>query len=1164
MAVLSAVFKGVDEISAIMDRIADRGEQVVSQWETAGATADEAFERAAQGAEATASAAEAASSSTDILAAAIDNYDNSAQEAAEAVEGLNDASEAAARAFEDVGDASEEAGGQAEGFGNASVSAVRELSNVLAAAGIAKLLKEIYDGFAAAVDAAIEFESAITGVYKTVDGTDEQLASINSEIKAMALSMPASTTEIAEVAEAAGQLGIATENITYFTEVMINLGEATNLTAEQAATSLAKFSNITGMAAANYESLGSTVVALGNNFATTEADIVAMSTRMASAGTLAGLTEPEILALAAAMSSVGIEADAGGSAMSKLLTDIQVSVETGSERLEDFAAVAGMTGDQFAEAFGESAAGALYAFIDGLNDVERNGETATVILENMGLTEVRLSNAIKSLASNSDGLASAIGVANMAWTENTALATEANLRYSTLESRMSMAENAANNVAIAIGDDLTPAIGGFVDIGTGVLEWIAGVIEGSPAVTALLTGTAVAVGVVAVAFTAYTAATTIATAITTAFGVASLAALWPLYLVAAAIGAVVAAAVLITNAVSEANAEFNGLTAVSKQHRLELDALNAEYEETAALYGENSEQARRLAEDIAGLEAVYEATKMTLEEFTAKTDALLDSHDALMESYRTSADEINKEEKGAAALIGKLEQLASATDRSAAEQFQMEAIVGKLNEQYPDLALSIDETTGALNKSVEAMRALAEAEAQEQRMNAQHQAYVEALSEEVLLREQIAIAEANLNAERERARENIWLGTSNTDDPFVRLLSDCDEYEDALAGLELALEENLALQKETEEAYEAYARAAEEAARATVDYETAVSRAVSSVSEEMAELAEKYDEAYEAARSSIDSTIGIFDKMATECEISINDMLTAMQSQVDYLATYTENLQKAAQYGLDDGLIASLSDGSEESAGYINAIINQIERLGGTTERMSEDAAAFVEQFNGSFQEVEAAKDEFAGTVAAMETDFNSKMDEIEGRLTEAIDNMNMEADAAAAAKDTIQAYVDQIRSMTGDAHDAAAAVAAATTNALGGGNVAVGVTGYASGTTSAERGVKLVGEDGPELVLFDGGETVIDADRTDRILSASTQRPLNVQPPVGFDTEAGSSGTSEKKITLEIDGKGSLDISGGVDEGTVLDLLFEHMKPVLLSIIRKEVFEEGELAYEF
>lgn len=192
----------------------------------------------------------------------------------------------------------------------------------------------------AASKSAIEFESAFTGVEKTVDGTTEQMDALKDGIRNMAKEIPASTTEIAGVAEAAGQLGIKTEDILSFTRVMIDLGNSTNLSATDAASALAKFANVTKMSSKDYDRLGSTIVALGNNFATTEKDIVEMSTRLAATGELAGLSEPQILSLATAMSSVGIEAEAGGSAMSKLLKKIQVSVETGDKSLTKFAKVA--------------------------------------------------------------------------------------------------------------------------------------------------------------------------------------------------------------------------------------------------------------------------------------------------------------------------------------------------------------------------------------------------------------------------------------------------------------------------------------------------------------------------------------------------------------------------------------------------------------------------------------------------------------------------------------------------------------------------------------------------------------------------------------------------------------------------------------------------------
>lgn len=266
------------------------------------------------------------------------------------------------------------------------------MSSVLAAAGISAALKEIKEGFDECVQASMDFESAITGVAKTTDLTDEELADMSDAIKAMSTEIPASTTEIAAVAEAAGQLGIQKDALLDFTRVMTMLGTATNMTAEDAATALARFANITGMSADNYDRLGAVIVDLGNNFATTESEITQMGTRLASGGKLAGLTEPQIMALAAAMSSVGIEAEAGGTAMTQTLNAIEKAVATGEDSLQSFADVAGMSADSFAEMWNTDALGALTAFIRGLGNLDEQGESAVLVLEDLGLTGIRQSN----------------------------------------------------------------------------------------------------------------------------------------------------------------------------------------------------------------------------------------------------------------------------------------------------------------------------------------------------------------------------------------------------------------------------------------------------------------------------------------------------------------------------------------------------------------------------------------------------------------------------------------------------------------------------------------------------------------------------------------------------------------------------------------------------
>lgn len=162
-----------------------------------------------------------------------------------------------------------------------------------------------------AAKSAIDFESAFAGVRKTVDASEADMRKLESGIRDMAKEMPTAATEIAGVAEAAGQLGIKTPSILGFTKTMVMLGDSTNMSAEEAATSLARLANITGMSQDDFDKLGSTIVALGNNMATTESEITNMGLRLAGAGKQVGLTEPQIMSFAAALSSVGIEAEAG-------------------------------------------------------------------------------------------------------------------------------------------------------------------------------------------------------------------------------------------------------------------------------------------------------------------------------------------------------------------------------------------------------------------------------------------------------------------------------------------------------------------------------------------------------------------------------------------------------------------------------------------------------------------------------------------------------------------------------------------------------------------------------------------------------------------------------------------------------------------------------------
>lgn len=309
-----------------------------------------------------------------------------------------------------------------------------------------------------AVKAAVDYESAFAGVRKTVDATEGEYKKMSNAIREASKTMPASAADIARVAEAAGQLGIKKENIVDFSKTMIDLGESTNLTADEAATAMARFANITQMPQSEFRRLGSTIVDLGNNFATTESEILEMGLRLAGTGHLVGLTEPQILAVATAMSSVGINAEAGGSSFSRVMQKINTQVLSGGKKLELFAKVSGMSAQNFAHEWKTEPQIALLAFLDGLKKVKQSGGDVTQTLKELGIKSTQEVDTMQRMAGAGDLLSRALKTANGAWKENTALTNEAKKRYETTESQLKIFKNQITDLAIEFGGPLLKAM----------------------------------------------------------------------------------------------------------------------------------------------------------------------------------------------------------------------------------------------------------------------------------------------------------------------------------------------------------------------------------------------------------------------------------------------------------------------------------------------------------------------------------------------------------------------------------------------------------------------------------------------------------------------------------------------------------------------------------
>ena len=343
-------------------------------------------------------------------------------------------------------------------------------------------------GLGTAVKAAMSWESAWAGVTKTVDGTPAQMKRLQGELRGLSRVLPATHEEIAGVAEAAGQLGIKTGAVTAFTKTMIDMGQSTNLSADSAATSMARFMNIMGTSQSDVGKLGASIVGLGNNYATTESEIMDMAMRLAGAGKQAKMSEGDVLGFSTALSSVGIDAEAGGTALSLVMKKMGNEVANGGDKLDEFARVSGMSSDQFAAAWQKDSAGALATFVAGLGEAQTEGQNTNKILSDLGITGIRESDALIRLSNASDLLKNSLATGNQEYDKGSALALEAAKRYETSESKMRMAGNAIKDNAIDIGGVFLPVLKEASDGVAGLTKLFDGLPQPVKAVTGIIAG----------------------------------------------------------------------------------------------------------------------------------------------------------------------------------------------------------------------------------------------------------------------------------------------------------------------------------------------------------------------------------------------------------------------------------------------------------------------------------------------------------------------------------------------------------------------------------------------------------------------------------------------------------------------------------------------------
>lgn len=907
----------------------------------------------------------------------------------------------------------EEVAEGAQTFGNKASQAFGAVHEAIVAAGIATALKEVYEYFADCAQASMDFESAMTGVAKTTDLTDDELSAMSDAIKEMSTEIPATTEELAAIAESAGQLGIHKESLLDFTEIMAMLGTSTNMTADEAATSLSRLANITGMSQEDFDRLGATIVDLGNNLATTEKEIVDMSMRIAGAGAQVGMTEAEIMSFSGALSSVGIEAEAGGSAFSTLISNMSLAVQQGGDGLEQFADVAGMSASEFAAAFEEDAAGAIIQFIQGLGNMESEGRSAIAVLDDMGLSDIRMRDALLRAAGASDVFTNALQIGSNAWDENTALVNEATKRYATTQSQLTMMQNAYKNLKVAIGDAYTPALQKAYSVGTQVLNAVSQFIKQNPALVNAITAFVGVLGLVVAALAAYTVGAKVAAA-ASAMLTAAIPGVNIIMGVAAAVAGVTAAiAALATAAANDAVPSVDELTQAAQGMREAMDEANATYDDTVS----STLAAAGVADTyIAKLEEMEAAGVRTEEEHRQYHNTLA----LLCQVVPDLANYIDLEtdtiEGGTAALRANTE----AWKQNAMQQAYQEQLTA-LYSQYSAVLIEAEENSIGLTK----------AQYQQEAANKKYNDTVARMNElwnaaaaeaEAYNQEYYAMTDATnfLTQEYYDLQNSLY----DINDEMWAAEQSAKNYQKAIEEDQEAVaaaEAEIALAEEAVQNLTAATQDGGDAATEAAAQEQELQTAITGVKEEINALVTAYTEAYDAALESISGQYQLWDEAAGVVATSAGTINSALESQITYWQDYNANLQTLTERSADiEGLsemIASFADGSEES-------VNAIAGMAGATD---EQLATMVANWQTLQTEQEAA----AGSVADLKTDFTATMDELQAELAADIEAMDLGTEAAESGKATIQGFVSGAEAMLPQVQAAYSRIAQAAIDAI-------------------------------------------------------------------------------------------------------------------------------------
>lgn len=816
-----------------------------------------------------------------------------------------------ARSIDKYGREVKEAGAASETFGRQSTGAVEALAQAVVAAGVTRGIQEITEALIDCSDAASAFEKSIFKISTISDPSVMSLDEMRLKILQISNDANIAATSIGEAVYQAISSGVATE------EAFANVEKATRL-AKGGFTSVETSVDVLTTALNAYKLSAEETTKVSDILITTQKKGKTSVDELAN-------SVGKVIPLAAAYN---VQMDNLGTSYAVLTANGIATAEAGTY-LKSMISELGDSGSKVANILRDKT-GKSFA------DLTRAGQSMGDVLAILGDSVNGSTTAFSELWSSTEAGIGALSIFNsgadqfnsvLEEMQSSAGATEA--AYQKMAKGGEFASqrmaNAAENLKVAIGEQLNPALTQLRNTGADAFIWAADFVEKNPEVVGATAAVTTGIGALTVGLT-----------------------------LAANASQIAAAKQAILNAVMSANPAY------------------------------------LLVAGMTALVAAITTYSLTVERADADAQSFVRSLRESREAYQELTEAMEGEQTSVTDTIRALQNLLANDNKTEAQKDVILRMVEELNQAVPELGLAYDKAGDSINMTTDALEHMAKAAGDQEAYEAQVERLNELYTERESITNELADAQAQLDEAMANAQWDSFGGAANEAAVHV------DQLRGGVDALTEAQEQNAAQITAMEEATSAYsqkqaeaAAQSQEMAAQTEDMTSRMERLIAEI--ETLEVA--YNESYQAAMESINAQMGLFEEMDGSAKTSIDSLIDTLKGQVSYMETYNENILKAMEMGVDQGLVKKLSDGSEKSAQILAAIVK-----GG-----SENIAALNEQF----AKVEEGKYIFGKTVAEMENDFDKAMEGLEKDMKDTIKNMDLKGDAYKAGWNNIQGLID-------------------------------------------------------------------------------------------------------------------------------------------------------------